>query len=259
MSTVTVTATPEPNNVPPRIRLNISSADASSTTLTRLNPDGRTVNVRTQDGGPLPITSGTALIYDYEAPFGQAVQYSSVESPGTTSANVTLDVSSIWLVHCGVPDLSMPIELRSGSLQDESYTVQRGVFRPMGRDTPVIVTDGYRKSMESSLIVATDTGSEAAALQAILADTTVLFLNIPPSFGYMVDSMYISVADARFSRTSQIGSDPWRDVELPFSEVARPAGGTQAQRTYADVLVDNATYATLLNKYSTYAKLLAGP
>jgi len=41
--------------------------------------------------------------------------------------------------------------------------------------------------------------------------------------------------------------------------VDRPAGGTQAQRTYTDVLATYATYSAVRTKYATYSALLAGP
>lgn len=259
MSTVNVAATVEAGNVPPRVRLDITSSDATSTTITRLNPDGRMEPVRTSTGGPLQITGSSALLYDYTAPFGRGVQYSSLESPSVTSAMVTVDAASVWLIHPGVPALSLPIELRAGSLQDETYSVQQGTFWPMGRETPVIVTDGSRKGMQSSMTVATETVNDLASLRAILSDASTLFLNIPASFGFLVDSCYIAAGDVKISRRSTIGSMTQRDVEIPFTVVARPAGGSQSQRTFADVLADNSSFGSLMTRYRTMFDLLAGP
>jgi hypothetical protein len=50
---------------------------------------------------------------------------------------VTVAESKIWLVHPGVPELSMPVELAKGSLAEEEWGVQQGVFYPMGRPFPV--------------------------------------------------------------------------------------------------------------------------
>lgn len=256
--TVTVAPTVEASNVPPRVRLNITaSAGETSTTITRLNPDGSVVPVRTNDGNPLTISGGTALLYDYETPFGP-VSYSSLESPGTVSAQVTIDAGSVWLVHPGVPALSMAVELRVGSLAEESYAVSQGVFRPMGRANPVIVTDGTRKGMQSSMTVGVDNANDLRAIRALISDAGVLFLNIPASLGYVVDSCYIAVGDVRITRPSTVGSDPHRDIELPFYVVDRPAGGSQAARTLLDLL-DYPTLNSLQAAYPTLTALLAGP
>ena len=158
MSTIAVVATVEASNVPPRVRLNVTDTGTpalASTTITRLNPDGTTTPVRTLDGNPLTLTTGTGLLYDYEMPYGAAVSYSSLETPAASSAQVTVNVSSVWLVHPGVPSLSRPITV--SKFGDRTSKVQRGVFHPMGRATPVVVTDGVRGSAEYELTVVTFT------------------------------------------------------------------------------------------------------
>jgi hypothetical protein len=154
MSVITVTPTVELSNTPPRVRLNVADTGTpafTSTTITRLNPDGTTSPVRTTDGGPVPISGGTGLVYDYEAPYGQAVTYSSVETPGNVTAPVTVAVSQVWLIHPGTPALSTPIDLRVGALDDETLPVRQAVYWPLGRSTPVVIGDGARKLAQSSL------------------------------------------------------------------------------------------------------------
>jgi hypothetical protein len=116
MSTVTVAPTVELSNVPPRVRLDVTDSGTPNlfaTTVMRLDPDGALRPVRTQDGAPLTLgTSGSnrvGLVYDYEAPYGAPVSYSTLESPSTVSNPVTVDESRVWLVHPGVPALSLPI------------------------------------------------------------------------------------------------------------------------------------------------------
>jgi hypothetical protein len=57
---LTVTATVETDHVPPRVRLNIAdtrTTKATSVTVTRINPDGSTVDgASTSNGNPLPLT-----------------------------------------------------------------------------------------------------------------------------------------------------------------------------------------------------------
>lgn len=265
MSVVTVTATVEATNVPPRVRLDVvdnGSPFYFQTTVTRLNLDGSTVPVRTQDGNPLPLTTSgsnrVGLIYDYEAPFQQAVSYSTVETPGTSTPQVTVPENRIWLIHPGVPALSVPVTLGSGSLATVTRAAKRGVFYPMGRQNPVVQTDGARKGADSQINVLTSSTDDLAALRALLQDTGVLLLNIPGSRDYGFDTCYIAVGDVGEARPVDLLPVTWRSTSLPFVVVDRPAGGSQAQRTYVD-LFNYATYADLLAAYPTYTDLLAGP
>jgi hypothetical protein len=267
-ATTTITATPEPSTGPqdpPRVRIDISIDDptVAQVTVTRLDPDGRTSIVRTQTGGPLPLSvSGTdrvGLIYDYEVPLGQPVTYSTAELPGTVSSQITLTGSAVWLIHPGVPERSMSIDLRAESFAAEQWAVSQGVLWPMGRDKPVVQTEGIRRAASSSLTVATSTLAELARLRSLLADAGVLYLNIPPTYGYGIDPCYVAIGDVGNRRISDIGADPIRAVDLPYFVVDRPEGGTQSERTYLDVLGVYPSYLQVRVSYPTYAALLAGP
>lgn len=258
--TVTVTPTVEASTGPqdpPRVRLDVAGTGESSTTITRLDPDGRTSPVRTADGNALPLLGGVGLLYDYEAPFGAAVSYSSVESPAVVSGSVTVDSSQVWLVHPGIPVLSMPVMV--SALGPRSHKVTRAVHYPMGRPTPVVQTDGARKSAEYLLTLLTTADDERAALADILSDTGPLLLNVPVSKGWGITAEYVSVGDITENRVTRFVGEPMRTWELPLTVVDRPVGGSQSERTYVDVLVDNATYSALMPKYATYLDLLAGP
>lgn len=259
MATITVTPTVEASNVPPRVRLDIADSGTpavTQTTVTRLNPDGSLVPVRTYDGNPVALTSGTALLYDYEAPYGQAVSYSSTESASVVSAQVTVPETRIWLVHPGVPALSTPITVQSWG--EVTVRATQGVFWPMGRSTPVVVTDGARKSAQFTLTVLTGTSDEAASMAALLGDLGSLLLNIPASKNAGRPTGYVAVGDVQVSRPSRITSEAARLWTLDCTDIDRPVGGSQAQRTYVDLL-SYPTYAALQAAYPSYTALLAGP
>jgi hypothetical protein len=239
------------------VQLTVTGTTEKTTTVTRLNADGSSVPVRTSDGGPL-VLSGATTLYDYEMGFGQAVSYSSLESPSTVSTQVAVTVPQVWLIHPGVPGLSMPISLRPGTLQDETFVVKQGVFYPMGRTNPVVITDGARRGSQSQLVVLLQSLDEAASLSALLSDASTLLLNIPPSMATGFDTSYIAISDMKRSRWDSVVIDPNRDAVLPFYVVDRPAGGSQAQRTYVDLL-SFASYQSLQAAYPTYTALLAGP
>lgn len=263
--TITITATAEPDNVPPRVRIDITAtAGAGTETILRYGPDGRAVPVRTLDGNPLPLSGVPGdydgLIYDYEMPLGQTVVYGRIEDDDSTppilSDEVFLADTRVWLVHPGVPALSMPIFV--ASFGGRVRRASRGVFQPMGRSTAVVVSDGARKGFESLIEVKTESLDELANLYSLLEDASTLLLNVPPSLGWGVATTYISVGDVEESRLMEYAGEPRRYVSLPYVVTARPAGGTQSQRTYADLL-EYATYADLSVAYEDYLDLLAGP
>lgn len=256
--TVTVTPTVELSNVPPRIRLDVSaSAGETSATVTRLDPDGRTVPVRSSDGAPLPISGTTALLYDYEMQYGAAVSYSSLQSPATVSAQVAVGESRVWLIHPGVPELSQPLTV--AELSERKRPVQQGVYRPMGRRYAVVQTDGQRKAPEFTLSIYTATGAERDAVEDLLEDAGTLLLNVPAGKGWGIGADYVAVGDSTESRYGRFLGYSDRRWDLPLVVVGRPFGGTQSQRTYVDVLATYTSYTQVQAAYSSYFSLLAGP
>lgn len=266
MSVVTVTPTVEIGTNPPRVRLDVSDAGLpgyTRATVMRNDPNGESVPVRTPDGSGITLaTSGAnrvGVVYDYEVPYGQSVTYTTSESPTVVSAAVVADVPVPWLIHLGVPELSIPVDLGADSFEEEVRTVARGIYYPMGRETPVVFIDGSRKSAESSMTALVETAAEWAAMRAMLQDGAPLLLNVNPSLGFDVATAYVSIGDVRRQRPSGlVGSDPFRRVVLPYVVVDRPAGGTQAERTMLDLLV-YPTLAQLAAAYPNLAAVLAGP
>lgn len=258
--------TVEMDSRPARVRLNVTDTGSSpaytQATVLRVNPDGRTSTVRTPDGNPLTLTTSgvtrVGLVYDYEAPYGLPVTYTTEENPATVSGQVTVNVAEVWLIHPGVPELSMPVELLAGSLAEEEWAVTQAAYWPLGREYPVVHTDGMRKAPTSSLLVSVDNLTDEARVRAVVRDTSALLLNIPTSLDYGMDASYIAIGSVKNRRVTDIGGDAHRAIELPFQVVDRPAGGTQADRTYADLLV-YASYSALQASYATYQDVLSGP
>lgn len=300
--TVTIAATVEADNVPPRVRLDVTGTTELTTTVMRLNPDGTQTPVRTTDGGPLPlpgvvtvvdfgdgtassdvvtfnsddtatadvadngdgtapesVSGGGGLLYDYEMPFGSLVSYTSLESPGTVSAEVVVPATQVWLIHPGVPELSVPLRLGRGSFTKRTRTVQRALYRPMGRRTPVPFTDGARKSPSSTLVVYVGTEADRQAIDALTDDASTLLLNIPVQLGYNFSTCYISIGDTDLDMATEMVAYQDGFVSLPFDVVDRPVGGTQAEHTWLDVISEYATWADLMAANETWLDVLAGP
>lgn len=263
MSTVTVTPTVEAGTWPPRVRLDVSDANLPAyveVTVIRVNPDGTTTPVRTADGNPLPlVTSGSnrvGLMYDYEAPYGLGVTYTTAEDPATVSSQVVVDEARVWLIHPGVPELSQPITV--AEFGPRVRRAERGVFWPMGRKYPIVVSDGQRKAPEFALSVFTATPGEMVALEALCDDVGALLLNVPVSKGFGVGAEYVSVGDLTEARLGRFAGEPGRFWDLSCQVIDRPTGGSAAERTFADLL-SFATFGDLQAAYDTFQDVLSGP
>lgn len=262
---VAITVSAEPANLPPRISVSIDftslTPDPTEATVLRNDLDGRQRAVRLAE--PATLVAGLWQGYDYESPFGAAVTYeaTSVTPAGTiTSSPVTLAVNVPWLRHPGIPTLSVPVttdSFRKDSLASRARATSRAVFNPIGRDTPIVVTSGARTSPSTEMTLRTDTDAERDALWALLANESVLLLDIPPALAWGITHEFISVGDVAETRVRDWGAAPERWFSLPYLVVDRPAGGLQAQFTYADVLANHATYALVRSRYDKYSDLLA--
>lgn len=260
----TITATVEPGHVPQRVRIDVvaaASTGINSVTVTRTDPSGRVLPVRTEDGEPLQLVvseaTRTGTVYDYEMPYGQAVVYSTTSQPTVLSEPVTVDEDRVWLIHPGIPARSLPIELMRGSFDEEEEDVAGTVFYPMGRSNGVPFTDGKRKAPTGTMILGTESPAERVALQELLADAFPLLLNVPPVTGIDVDTEYVHIGRLRRTRPSDIGTDPTRNWVLPFQVVDMPVGGSQSSRTWDDVLAEHETWQAVLDSYATWADLQA--
>ena len=263
MAAPTVVATAEPDNVPPRVKIVVTDTGTpavSSVTVVRRDPDGSTVPVRTLDGNPLILSTvgsnRVGTIYDPEPPLGITVTYSTLENPASSST-AEVDSDLVWLVHPGVPSRSLTIDCRPASFQSTGRSVNRGVFRPLGRKSAVVVTDGRRKSAETQLVFRTETLSQLDAVVNLVDDAQTLMLNVPPSYGWGITKAYIAVGDIDEDRPSDIGSYALRDWTFPYTVVDRPAGGSQAQWNYAGLLTSYASYAEAKAAFSSYAAVQA--
>lgn len=253
-----LTATPEPGNNPPRVRLDLEYIGATEATVVRSDPDGQQIPVRLADPATLD-GSNQWVGYDYESWFGASTVYTATADAPVISAAVILDVPDVWLRHPGVPDLSLPIDFQGEG--EPTRAVIRSVQQPLGRATPIVVTDGRRRAKSGQITIRTATDAEHEALLALFDDTTPLLLDVPPalSYGPTLRHQYLSLGDlSERRRQGDYYPDPNRIWNAPYDVVGRPAGGVQAQRTYATVLAESATYQDVLTRYTTYTELLTG-
>lgn len=183
------------------------------------------VATRVRGASPSPDPSGIQTVYDYEAPLDVPVSY-RVTTPwlafaGLTSNTVTLASSgSSWLSHPGNASLAMSVSILVQP--SKTYGIDRGVFLPIGRRYPVVVTGGPRRAAAASLGVFIETLAELTALRAILADGSPILLRTPAGYGW--DPLtWMAVGDVDENPWSDKGYNAERLIELPFIQVDAPA------------------------------------
>lgn len=252
----TFTATAEPGNVPPRTLLELTYTGQTSATITRLDPDGVTRVVRL--GDPAALIAGSWVGYDYESWFGEPATYTATTGAGSlTTSPVTLDVTRPWLRHPGIPSLSMEIDFQGDGAPVRPANLT--VLEPLGRRSPIVVSDGRRKSKRGTMTIRTHTLVEMSALLGLTDDLSVLLLDVPPGMEFGITHEYRALGDLTEDRLRpDYYRHPWRIWQMPFTVVDRPAGGLQAQRTWVDVLDEAPTWAALIGMYETWTDVLTG-
>ena len=261
---VTVLATPEPEHAPPRVRLDVTSTSDPEVTVTRtLASSGYRTTVRTTANDRLALRSSgatrTGVLYDYEAPLGRTLRYSTLEDPARTHTPAELHPTRpAWLIRPGQPERSVPVRIREWG--ERVREVTQGRHDVLGSDTTVVLTDGTRRVADSFLIVRTETLAEADRLNALLSDAAPLLLNVDADRGWTrVAYEFVAVGRVVERRTTdRNGSHPARLWELPYTVTRTPVGNTLTARDYADVLDEARDYAELEDFYADYAALEVG-
>ena len=255
----TLIVTPDPGNNPPRVIVEVTYTGQTSATIVRNDPDGTTTPVRL--GDPVALDgAGQAVLFDYESWFGSSMSYTATTAGGSVdSSSVSLDVPDIWLRHPGVPALSQRIDFQGEG--DPVRPVVQSVFEPLGRTTPIVVSDGQRKSKRGDLTIRTANDTEHDALLGLLDDVTPLLLDVPPGKGFGADltHQYLSIGDVTMRRRIDgYYPDPHRIWSASYIVVGRPAGGIVSQRTFATLLNDFATFQDVKTRYATFTAVLTG-
>jgi hypothetical protein len=252
---MTITAAAQPADTPPRVALNLASITGTEATILRVDPDGRSRPVRSAE--PAALTSGAWIGWDYEAPFGAPISYTVVPTTGATqsTAQLTLDVPDIWLIHASLPDLSMRLDTQQvTALAPRARSPRSAVLTPLGRSTPVVVSD-VRASASAGIELFTDTYDQRDELWALLDDGTPILVNIPPGLGWGITAEWAAVEEV--TETPIVGNSTVRTFTLPYAVVDRPVGALTATWTWAGVIAAYPTWGDALAAYDTYADVLA--
>ncbi len=250
---------PEPLNSPPRIRIIVTAMAGDTVTVTRRNVDGSAYSVRTGNPGTLD-SPGTWTGYDYESPFALAGTYKATSNTGdtvlaTVPALREYGVRTPWLIHPGIPGLSLPVNVaRPGPLP--SSEINQGVFAILGRPDPIVRTDGVRRAPTFTLTLSTSTWDDQDALMKILSDASTLLLQVTYPEWERGDYWWISVSTVTPIRLVDYFGGQDMQWALACTVTGSPAGLLQAQWTCAGVVNAYASSSDVVSAYATSQDLL---
>lgn len=262
-----VVVTPQPLNDPPRHLIQVTTLytiPSSQVTVTRRNSDGSSYAIRSANPAAMSAGAGGSMVwtgYDYDAPFAQPGVYTATDDLGRPLSSATVPmlreygVQTPWLLHPGIPSLSMPITVaRPGPVPVSD--VNQGVFNVLGRKDPVIRTDGVRRAPTFTLTISTYSWAEGDQLQALLDDASTLLLQITYPDWERGSYWWVSVGTVTPSNMVDYYGNEYVQWALACTVTGPPVGLLQAQWSYAGVAGRYATYLDVLNSFATYEDLL---
>lgn len=236
-----------------RVQLQLTFTTITTATVSRVHADGTVWPVRGAEPAQVLSTTGVGWVgYDHEAPLDQPFTYRAT-SGGTSFSSATVTVPSspadlgsrAWLTHPLRPALSMSV-LVTG-VATRTRKARQSILPIVGSADPVARTD-VRLSPAGEIAVLTSTLAEANALDALLADGSVLCFRAPAFWGAMW--FYGAFGDIPDDPAAGHAADPSREWKLPYTAVASPAGpGTGAL---------GATWTDAMSAYATWTATAAG-
>lgn len=241
-----------------------SSPTVTGVTLTRTTPDGTVTAVR---GSPAVLSAGYAVFWDDEAPIGVALTYTATGSPGSVVLTASATITGTGVTLAGYlkdplqPTLDVPLgnvvalrgcDATTGvgvlSFDDDGYENASGIFDVVDYAKPRHIAQA-RKSQRGRIRLLTEQHTDIQRLRAILASGRTLFMQLPTTLGWALDtygSDYIAVEDVLSAR---IGSADMRHTQrmwdIPFRVVDRPVDLLSGQLGGSLVGVDGATWGDL--------------
>lgn len=255
---------------PPRVRVDWQVENDGDVRIFALH-SGQSVPVRGAEPIREVLAGTSGAVYDYECPFGIPVRYLIVAGGGSRAVSPAVvlnpsafypndqdwstDRGAVWLRHLSIPQLSLPIDLANA--ESPVFKQARSVVDVLNRRSPIVVSDGRRKQLTSTLDIRTWSEEESARIREILADNSVLLLSVPAGERWGITHWYVAVGDVTEERLWQ----EWAPFEgrvfhLPVEVVDRPVGGTvYPDCSYWSEQRNTSSYFDLNEKHHTYAAM----
>lgn len=235
MSTMTLAA--EPTNVPPRVKVVISTGTAATVTALDLRRDGQSVRT-------LPdLGLASVVVYDYEASFGVPVTYTAqvTTSAGieSLSGSVTLMVDTAWLIHPRQPSLSVPVGSDDSgtflaAIGEASADSQAARHRVIGSARDVVMSFGRRSDPSySGFEIVTTTEGEAEAVADLLRDETPILVRMPAVWDANFVEDFYAVQNWSALPVADRNGQWLTRWSLPLSPAVAPKVIVQPENSYA--------------------------
>jgi hypothetical protein len=183
-------------------------------------------------------------------------------------ATATLNITEAWLIHPAQPTLSVSIDTgawRDAGLNVDPATSQQNVaeaavtlHQPVGRTTTVAIATGNRLDELWPLVLLAPTLDARDDVRAILRDQTPLLLRSPASFGWDLNDGYYSVQGVQYDRLTANLNSEYRRITLPLVPSDPPVVRVATQRSWSDVIEQNATWGDVVLRYETWDDLILG-
>jgi hypothetical protein len=225
------------------------------TTVWRVPVEGGVAQA-VRGASPMNLIAGVGFQWDYEASSGVAYRYVANDGAADVqSTPVTMTLAEAHIVAVGRPNYNLAV--LPEAVPETTRRARGELAQIIGRRNPVALTD-VRAGLEASLTLLTVNDDESDALEEVLVEAQILFMQLPGSrFG----ARYVLVGDVTETPYTGIrGADEGAVWSLDLTEVDRPGGDVSGDPLVDyQLLVDAVqSFGALLLAADTYLELRAG-
>lgn len=170
------------------------------------------------------VLAATVTVADGECPLDVAVSYLLVNprfAGGRIASPASLlpSLDRTWLTHPGTPGVPRAVSVRETPVLERG--IDRGVFRPMGRRRPVVITGSQRWAPSGTIGFNALSAADRAWLDQVLDDGAPLLLRTPGSYHFA--DRWLSLGAVSEDPEKRLAyQDAWL-VSAPFDEVDPPS------------------------------------
>jgi hypothetical protein len=225
MSTVTIDSVTL-DGVTARIKVSYAGVVGPTAFLTLFTPASEPV--RTVLAVAVSGVSGSVIVTDLEPGQNTDLTYFALLTDGVSGSAdgpVTcpdqLDAGTDLIGSCIDPTLTASVSLTGALVQ--RHVADPKVVKVLGRAAPVVIS-GARRSWSADLQVVTETLEQAAALDTVLGDGSVICLRPRTPLAHGLKPVeYLLVGDVKKSRLTPLARIANRLYTLPSTKVTPPA------------------------------------
>ncbi|WP_143466762.1 hypothetical protein [Lentzea kentuckyensis] len=213
------------------VTASVTTVDFDAVVIERNITDG-TYFDGTSTGGNWTGTPGLSIsqlapvliVDDGEAPFDTTLTYEaynpSLTGGRVASVSVVLASTGLtWLTHPAAPSQPLTVQL-SAPTPARTYDVDQGVFYPVGRARPVVVSAAQRHAATGTLTFGALTRAELRSLLDTFADLSPVLLRVPGD--YDPSDMWVVLGALTVDPQGRLPYQDTRLISAPFTEVDPP-------------------------------------